>query len=57
MTLEKKKVTNMFTGTTIEELIKSVICAEQHAREQREPKYEFRDLPVRRMEAKELEVA
>jgi len=47
----------MFTGTTIEELIKSVVRAEQHAREQREPKYEFRDLPVRRMSVEELEVA
>ena len=47
----------MFTGTTIEELIKSVVRAEQLAREKREPKYEFRDLPVRRMDVEELEVA
>jgi len=57
-TLEKEEGdTEMFTGTTIEELIKSVVRAEQHAREQREPKYEFRDLPVRRMSVEELEVA
>ena len=47
----------MFKGTTIEELIKSVIRAEQHAREQQESKYEFGDLPVRRMEVQELAVA
>lgn len=47
----------MFSGTTIEELINSVVRAEQHAREKREPKYEFRDLPVRRMDVEELGVA
>jgi hypothetical protein len=47
----------MFTGTMIEELISSVVRAEQHAREQQEPKYEFRDLPVRRMDVQELGVA
>ncbi len=47
----------MFTGTMIEELISSVVRAEQHAREQQEQKYEFRDLPVRRIELRELEVA
>jgi hypothetical protein len=47
----------MFQGTTIEELISSVVRAEQHAREQKEPKMDFRDYPVRRMELKELEVA
>ena len=47
----------MFTGTMIEQLIDSVVRAEQHAREQKEPTYEFRDLPVRRMEMHELEVA
>ena len=33
-TLERVKVTSMFTGRTIEELINSVERAEQHAREQ-----------------------
>ena len=46
----------MFTGTTIEELISSVVRAEQHARERREPKYEFRNLPLRRMDLQELDV-
>jgi hypothetical protein len=53
----EKKVTVMFTGTMIEELISSVVRAEQHARGQQEPKYEFRDLPVRRMDVQELGVA
>ena len=47
----------MFTGTMIEQLIDSVVRAEQQARQPKEPKYEFRDLPVRRMDFKELEVA
>lgn len=56
-TLEKRRYMAMHTGTTIEELISSVVRAEQHAREQQERKYEFRDLPVRRMGLQELEVA
>ena len=47
----------MYTGMMIEELISSVVRAEQHAREQQERKYEFRDLPLRRMDLQELEVA
>ena len=55
--LEKAKDKAMFQGMTIEELIRSVERAEQHARDRREPKYEFRDFPLRRMDVEELEVA
>jgi hypothetical protein len=44
----------MFRGMTIEELIKSVERAEQHARDAREVKVNFNDYPVRRMEMREL---
>jgi hypothetical protein len=44
----------MFRGMTIEELIKSVERAEQHARDARELKVNFNDYPVRRMEMREL---
>ena len=44
----------MFQGMTIEELIRSVERAEQHAREQQNAKTDFRDQPVRRMEYREL---
>ena len=44
----------MFRGMTIEELIKSVERAEQHAREGHEVKLSFDDYPVRRMEMQEL---
>jgi hypothetical protein len=48
------EVVDMFRGMTIEELIKSVERAEQHAREGRELKMNFDDYPVRRMEMREL---
>lgn len=44
----------MFQGMTIEELIRSVERAEQHAREQKNTKTDFRDEPVRRVEYREL---
>jgi hypothetical protein len=44
----------MFQGMTIEELIRSVERAEQHAREQKNTKADLRDDPVRRMEYREL---
>jgi hypothetical protein len=44
----------MFQGMTIEELIRSVERAEQHAREQQNTRADFRDDPVRRMEYREL---
>ncbi len=48
----------MFQGMTIEELIRSVERAEQHAREQQSTKMDFHDYPVRRMESREwFEVA
>lgn len=37
----------MFQGLTIEELIKSVERAEQHAREQQRAKMDFQNDPVR----------
>jgi hypothetical protein len=47
----------MFQGMTIEELIRSVERAEQHAREQGTSP-DFNDYPVRRMESREwVEVA
>jgi hypothetical protein len=57
-TLEKAKDKAMFQGMTIEELIRSVERAEQHAREQQGTKMDFHDYPVRRMESQEwFEVA
>jgi hypothetical protein len=57
-TLEKAKDKAMFQGMTIEELIRSVERAEQHAREQQSTKMDFHDYPVRRMESREwFEVA
>jgi hypothetical protein len=52
--LEKAKDMAMFQGMTIEELIRSVERAEQHAREQQNTKTDFRDDPVRRAEFREL---
>jgi hypothetical protein len=43
----------MFQGMTIEELIRSVERAEQHAREQQSTNLDFHDYPVRRMESRE----
>jgi hypothetical protein len=43
----------MFQGLTIEQLISSVVRAEQHAREQQDAKQDFEDYPVRRMESRE----
>jgi hypothetical protein len=45
----------MFQGMTIEQLIASVVRAEQHARDQQGRKQEdFLDSPVRRIESLEL---
>ena len=44
----------MFQGTTIEQLINSVVRAEQHAREQQGRQQDLQDYPVRRMELQEL---
>jgi hypothetical protein len=44
----------MFQGMTIEELIRSVERAEQHAREQQNKKTDFSFDPVRRVEFREL---
>lgn len=44
----------MFQGMTIEQLIKSVERAEQHAREQQGVRMDFHDDPVRRTEYREL---
>jgi hypothetical protein len=44
----------MFQGMTIEELIRSVERAEQHAREQQNTKTDFSFDPVRRVEFREL---
>jgi hypothetical protein len=56
--LEKAKDKAMFQGMTIEELIRSVERAEQHAREQQSTSPAFYDNPVRRMESREwIEVA
>jgi hypothetical protein len=47
----------MYTGTLIEDLIRSVERAEQNAREQKELRLEFYDYPAIRRQAQELEVA
>lgn len=47
----------MYTGTLIEDLIRSVERAEQNAREQQEFRLEFYDYPAIRRQAQELEVA
>lgn len=52
--LEKAKDMTMFQGTMIEQLIDSVVRAEQHAREQQNRKLDFEDRPARRMESREL---
>lgn len=44
----------MYTGSMIEELIKSVVRAEQHAREQKSTQLEIRNFAVPRMEFQEL---
>jgi hypothetical protein len=44
----------MFQGMTIEELIRSVERAEQHAREQQNTRTDFRCDPVRQVEFREL---
>jgi hypothetical protein len=44
----------MFQGTTIEELIRSVERAEQHAREQKSTFTDFRESPAGRMVYREL---
>ena len=40
----------MYKGMTIEELINSVVRAEQHAREQQSFQSELRDFPLRRLD-------
>jgi hypothetical protein len=44
----------MYKGMTIEELIRSVERAEQHAREQQSMKSELHDFPLRWLERQEL---
>jgi len=44
----------MYTGTMIEELINSVVRAEQHAREHKSTQLELRNFAVPRMEFQEL---
>jgi len=45
----------MYTGTMIEELISSVVRAEQHAREEKSSqRQELHNFPVPRMEFQEL---
>jgi hypothetical protein len=47
----------MYTGTMIEDLIRSVERAEKHARDEQELRLEFYDYPVFHRQMQELEVA